>query len=209
MMEIIDCIQGTEGWYRARLGLLTASNFQTILVPIGPKGGIPAGRKTLLYKLAGELVTGELMDNYENDYMKDGKDGEEEARDYYAFQTDATPERVGFIRNGPKGCSPDALIGNNGVLEIKRKVAHLMVELLLKDEFPSEHVAQTQGNLWVTEREWIDLAIYHPKMPMFLKRSYRNEVYIAKLSAAVDRFNAELHETVEKIRRYGAREMAA
>lgn len=203
MMRIVDCEQGSPEWYRARLGLPTASNFQTIMVPIGPRGGVPEGRKTLLFKLAGEIITGELMDNYSNAHMERGKTMEGEARNYYSFMTDTEPQRVGFIVNGPKGCSPDSLIGADGMLEIKTELPHLLIETLLKDEFPTKHRAQTQGQLWVAERDWIDLVIYWPKMPPFIKRASRDEIYIRTLSDAVDRFNDELQATVARIRQFG------
>ena len=63
---------------------------------------------------------------------------------------------------------------------------------------------QCQGALWIAEREWIDIGCYWPKLPLFVKRAYRDEDYIRTLADAVDRFNDELGETVERIRRYGA-----
>jgi hypothetical protein len=89
------------------------------------------------------------------------------------------------------------------MLEIKTKLPHLMIECILKDEFPAEHKAQCQGALWVAEREWIDIAVYWPKMPLFVKRATRDEDYIKKLSDAVDAFNDELDAVVERIRLYG------
>ena len=117
--------------------------------------------------------------------------------------------RVGFVRNGRKGCSPDALLGIAGMLEIKTKLPHLLNDVILKDEFPPEHKAQCQGGLWVCEREWIDIAIYWPGLPLFRKRAYRDEAYIANLAAEVNRFNVELLETVEKISSYGSRRVRA
>ncbi len=200
-MKIYDCEQGSIEWHSCRLGLPTASMFATVLAK-GRDGGASVTRKQYLLKLAGEVLTGELMDSYTNAHMERGKEMEAEARDAYAFITDHAPERIGFIVNGPKGCSPDSLIGKSGILEVKTKLPHLLLEVLLKDEFPAEHKAQCQGALWIAEREWIDIAVYWPKLPLFVKRAYRDEDYIKKLSAAVDAFNDELAATIECVRRY-------
>jgi hypothetical protein len=199
MMQIIDCEQGTEGWFRARMGMPTASEFATVMAS-GRSGGESKTRRTYMLKLAGEILTGEPMENYSNAHMERGKIMEDEARGTYALLHDADPQRVGFIVNGPKGCSPDSLLGNDGMLEVKTKLPHLALDCLLKGEFPAEHVAQCQGALWVAEREWIDIAVYWPKLPLFVKRAYRDEIYIKKLSDAVDEFNAELAEIVSRVR---------
>lgn len=202
MMQIIECEQGSPEWHQARLGLPTASEFKTI-IGIKKDAREKVTRRTYLLKLAGEIIIGEPAENYSNGHMERGKIMEDEARDMYAFMTDADPKRVGFIRNGHKGCSPDSLLNANGVLEIKTKLPHLAIECLLKDEFPAEHKAQCQGALWVTEREWIDIAVYWPKLPLFTKRAHRDESYIRDIAQAVADFNDELAEMVEKVRRYG------
>lgn len=204
MIEILDCEQNSEEWYRARAGMPTASEFSTVMAK--GEGKI---RRTYMLKLAGEILTGEPMESYSNAHMERGKLMEAEARNLYSFMTDNEPRQVGFIRNGPKGCSPDSLIGNDGMLEIKTKLPHLMIETILRDDFPPEHKAQCQGALWVAERDFIDIAIYWPKLPLFTKRAYRDATYISNLASEVDRFNVELAQTVDKIRRYGSMEKAA
>lgn len=169
----------------------------------GRGGGGSKTRRTYMLKLAGEIVTGEVQEDFSSVHTERGHEMEPDARNMYALMTDAQPELVGFIRNGQKGGSPDSLIGKNGLLEIKTKLPHLLIDVLLKDEFPPEHKAQCQGNLWVSEREWIDIAVYWPKLPLFIKRAYRDEAYIADMSRAVDAFNSELAEVVEKVRKYG------
>ncbi len=199
-LEIINCEQGSISWFAARMGIPTASEFSTVMAA-GKGGGESKTRKTYMLKLAGEIITGEPMESFSNGAMERGKIMEDEARNFYSFMTDADPVQVGFIRNGQKGCSPDSLLGTDGMLEIKTKAPHLAIETILKDkEFLPEHKAQCQGALWVAEREWIDLAVYWPKVPLFVKRAYRDEDYITKLSAAVDAFNSELQEIVAKVR---------
>lgn len=126
-MEIINCEQGTPEWFKARAGMPTASEFQTVLMN-GRGGGESKTRKTYMLKLAGEIITGEPMEQYTNVHMERGKIMEDEARGLYAFLKDAEPERVGFIVNGPKGCSPDSLIGDKGMIEIKTALPHILID---------------------------------------------------------------------------------
>ena len=209
MLTVYDCEQGSEDWFRARMGIPTASEFGTVLAPrAGSEGKM---RRTYLHKLAGEIITGEPMEKYSNAHMERGHAMEAEARSLYAFMFDADPTQIGFLRNGQKGCSPDSLIGDAGMLEIKTKLPHLLIDCILKDDFPAEHKAQCQGALWVAEREWVDIAVYWPRMPLFVKRAYRDEEYISKLSDAIDAFNADLAAVVDRIKAYGvgpAREAA-
>lgn len=201
-IEIIDVEQGTEEWFSARAGIPTASEFSTVMAS-GKGGAESKTRRTYMLKLAGEVITGEVQDGYSNAHTDRGHAMEPDARNMYSLMTDAEPQLIGFIRNGQKGASPDALIGDNGMLELKTKLPHLLIDILMRDEFPADHKAQCQGALWVAEREWIDIAVYWPKLPLFIKRAYRDEAYIANLSSEVDRFNDELAGVVEKVRKYG------
>lgn len=193
-MQIITCAQNSEEWLRARAGIPTASQFSTVLAK-----GEGKTRRTYMLKLAGEIITGEPMEGFSNEHTERGHAMEDEARDLYAFQTGAQLDRVGFIKDGRKGASPDSLIGTDGGAEIKTKLPHLLIEILLKGEVPPEHKAQIQGTLWVAKRQWWDIAIYWPKMPLFVKRMERDEAYIQKLATEVDRFNAELDDVVAQI----------
>lgn len=208
MMQIVDCEQGSPEWFAARAGMPTASEFSTILAS-GRGGGDSKMRRTYMRKLAGEIITGLPAESFSNGYMERGKAMEDEARRAYAFIADVDPQQVGFIVNGPKGCSPDSLIGSDGALEIKTKAPHLLIDVLEADVLPPEHKAQCQGVLWVAEREWIDLAVYFTGMPLFVKRATRDEEYIRKLAAEVDAFNEELARVVEKVRRYGQTDVRA
>jgi hypothetical protein len=137
-----------------------------------------------------------------NRYTERGKAMEDEARNHYAFMENVEPVRVGFIRNGPVGCSPDSLVGERGGLELKTKLPHLMVDCLTRDAkwFPPEHKWQLQGFLWVAEREWIDLSCYWPKMPPFIRHIPRDEGMISALATKVGIFNAELGALVDRLR---------
>lgn len=201
-LQIINCEQGTEEWRQARAGIPTASMFSAVMAS-GRGGGESKTRAKYMRQLAGEIITGQPMEGFSNVHTERGHVMEPEARELYAFANGVEPEQVGFIRNGQKGCSPDSLIGSDGLLEIKTKLPDLLIEVLERDEFPPEHKAQCQGALWVAEREWIDITVYWPAMPVFIKRAYRDEKYITDMADAVDRFNDELAALVERIRKYG------
>ncbi len=210
MLEICDVVQGTEEWRRARAGVPTASEFSTVMATKGRgEGGISAGRRKYMLRLAGEIITGEPMESFSNGYLERGKTMEPEARNYYAFMTGEEPKLIGFMRDTKKrcGCSPDSLIGEDGLLEIKTHAPDILAEMLFKDEFPPEHRAQTQGQLYVSDREWIELICYWPKMPPFIKWACRDEPYIRQIAEAVNRFNDELDDVVARLRSYGG-EMA-
>lgn len=196
-VEIFDVEQGTDDWMQCRLGLPTASKFATVMAK-----GEGKTRNEYMRKLAGEILTGEPMESFTNAHMERGRVMEDEARELYAFVHDADIRRVGFIKNGAKGGSPDSLVGNDGGLEIKTALAHIQIERLLRGDLPPEHKAQVHGNIWVAERDWWDFCSYWPKLPLLKVRVYRDEAYIKQLSDAVDAFNDELAALVDRIRRY-------
>lgn len=200
-MEIFDDIeQETPEWLEIRKGLPTASMFKEVMAKKGPRGGIPKGRQTYMYKLAGEIISGEPMDNYTNFHMDRGSENESEARDLYAFLRDVEPVQVGFIRNGNCGTSPDALIGDDGLWENKDAFAHIQIERLLKGVLPPEHKPQAQGQLMVSQRSWVDWMSHSRGLPPLIIRVERDELYIAALKIDINEFVNELDELVEKIR---------
>lgn len=200
MIEIFDMDQGGNEWAQARLGIPTASKFATVMAK--GEGKI---RSEYMRKLAGEIVTGEPMDNFVSAHMERGKAMEDEARDLYAFIHDAEIRRVGFIRNGKKGASPDSLVGTEGGLEIKTALPHIQIERLLRGDLPSEHKAQVQGNIWLAERDYWDFCSYWPKLPLLTVRVFRDDIYIKNMAGEIDRFNDELASMVETIRNYDRR----
>lgn len=181
-------------WYETRAGLPTASQFHCILA----KGEGKTRRKYLM-KLLGEQITRKSEETYSNGHMERGKIMEEEARNLYAFLNDVEPESIGFMTNDIAGCSPDAGVGANGLLEIKTRLQSLQCELLLDGRVPNEHKAQIQGELWISEREFVDFFSYCPGLKPFQSRVYRDERYISELKIAVEDFNAELQELKRKI----------
>jgi len=191
MIEVFNMPQGSDEWYEVRRGIVTASEFGTLLMQ-GRGGGDSKTRRTYMLKLMGERLTGDPMYRYTNDHMERGHDQEPAARELYAFQADVEPQAVGFIKNGSVGCSPDSIVGDDGMVEIKTKLAHLHLDVLLGGTVPTEHMAQIQGQLWVAERQWCDFVSYCPKLPLFVKRVERDEAFIERIAKAVDLFEREL-----------------
>lgn len=204
-MQILEDIeQGTPEWFACRAGIPTASKFATVMAK-----GEGKTRSEYMRKLAGEIVTGEPSEQFSNAHTDRGNAMEDEARETYAFINSAEIKRVGFIRSGNKGASPDSLIGANGGLEIKTALPHIQIDRLQRDRLPPEHKAQVQGNLWVAEREFWDFVSYWPKLPMLQVRVYRDEDFIKAMSDEIDRFNDELAQLVEWLRSYGVEQREA
>jgi hypothetical protein len=213
-MIVHECEQNSPQWYAVKVGVPSASSFSDVLAK-----GEGKTRKAYMHRLAAERLTGEFSETYSNGFIDGGHVVEDEIRNAYAFLHDASPTRVGFVTldDGSAGCSPDSLVGETGGLEIKSALPNLVVGYIEADRFPAEHKAQVQGTLWITGREWWDIAI-GPRagkgtearvptgIPLFVKRAYRDQSYIDNLAAEVDRFNFELGQLVERIRRYGAPE---
>ena len=192
-LEIFNCAQGDPAWFEARRGIPTASRFADVLA----KGQGITRRKYLL-TLAGEAITGDVAESYSNAHMERGHIMEADARNLYSFAHDVEPELVGFMRRGRAGASPDSLVGTDGLLEIKSKLPHLLLDVLDKGKLPPEHVAQVQGQLWVSGRNWCDFVAYWPKLPLFCVRVERDDAYIATLSQAVADFVGELDSYIAK-----------
>lgn len=201
-LQIIECEQSSPEWYAARAGIPTASEFATVMAKGKTKGSPSVTRRKYMLQLIGERLTGQPMENYNNAHMERGKVMEDEARDLYAMLNDCEPQRVGFMRRGEAGASPDSLIGSTGLLEVKTKLPHLQIEVLLAKRLPPEHVAQVQGQLWISGREWVDFVSYWPGLPIFVTRVQRDETYIATIKAEVDDFLAEMADIINQLQEY-------
>lgn len=194
MVEIIECEQGSPEWHAARCGIVTASRLKDVMAE-----GDGKMRSKYMRELASERMRGWVEDGYSNAHMERGHEQEDEARRSFAFEHAITPIRVGFIKNGRVGCSPDSLIGDDGGLEIKTALGHIQIERLKSGKLPSEHKAQVQGSLWITGRKWWSFVSYSPDLPLMHDRVERDEAYIARIAAAVDAFNTELDALVASL----------
>ena len=197
-MEIIDCVQGTEEWFEARLGFVTASNFAKVMAK-----GQGKTRKLYMHKIAAERLTGLIEEGYYDKNMQNGNVVEDEARDYYAMANDCIVNQVGFVkRDDDIGGSPDGLIGEDGIIETKCPLSSTHVANIISGKMPTTYIPQVQGLLWITERQWCDFVSYDPKViarPMFTVRVERDAEYIKKLAGQVGLFVAEMKEKIKKI----------
>ncbi len=192
--------QGSVEWFQARCGKVTASRFKDVLAKI--KSGEAAVRKNYKAQLVVERLTNTAQETYTNAAMQYGTETEPQARAAYEFKTDNIVTEIGFIPHAEllAGCSPDGLIAEDGGVEIKcpfQSAVH--IETLLNG-VPSEHIAQIQGSMWITGRQWWDFVSYDGRMPahlqLYIKRIERDGKYIADLEAEVIAFLKEV-ETLE------------
>jgi len=193
-LTIYDFEQGSAEWHQARCGVVTASRFKDVLAE-----GDGKMRGKYLRELASETIRGWVEDGYSNEHMARGQEQEDDARRAFAFEHAIEPIRVGFIRRGRVGCSPDSLIGEDGGLEIKSALGHIQIDRLQRGRLPPEHIAQVQGSLWVTGRKWWSFVSYSPDLPLMHVRVERDEEYIARLAKAVDAFTSELDALVASL----------
>ena len=121
----------------------------------------------------------------------------------YAFEKDANVEHVGFVRSTIMacGCSPDGFVGHDGLVEFKSMNPPGLIEVLESNVAPKGHNPQIQGQLWITGRQWCDLVIGWPKMPLFISRVFRDEPFMANLSRELQTFNSDVQELVRRLER--------
>lgn len=192
-MQILNLEQGTPEWLEARLGIVTMSKVGSLLVNGKSTSGLGKDAYTYMNQLLGERITGELDDSFQgNRHTERGHALEPLAKELYTGLTGNAVEEVGIILNRGAGYSPDGLVGSDGLIEIKTKLPKYQVEVLLANEIPKEHIAQCQGGLWVSEREWLDFVSYWPGMPLFVKRAYRDEKMISTIAKRVEAFYEEM-----------------
>lgn len=200
-MEIFwDIEQGTEEWHELRRGIVTASEFSTVLAHgKGGKGTPSVTRRKYMLTLISDRIGGAPSDGYSNRQMERGKAMEADAlRLYHALH--AEPTRVGFVkRNDDVGCSPDAFVGDSGMVQVKTAEPAIQLERVLKPALPAEHVCQVQGELWVCEREWSDFVSYWPGLPLMVTRVYRDETQIKSIELGVEMFLNEMQELMAQL----------
>lgn len=200
--------QGSAAWFELRKGLPTASEFHKVMAKVGPRGGTSSKeyvqRAQYMRVLAGEIVTDEPHEAewVGNRHTERGKEREDEARALYAMKHDVDPSRVGFVKNGNCGCSPDSFVTDVGGLEIKDVIPHRQIERLQDGTLPGEHKWQVIGSLLVCEdREWWDFVSHSRGLPLFEVRTYREKVQteLAELRAGIDKFCEERDALVKWI----------
>lgn len=200
MQIITEIEQGSDEWLALRLGIVTMSELECILVNGKGDGGFGVAAFTYMDQLIGERITGEAAElPFTTRATARGHELEAVARGLYESLEEVQTSQAAIILNHGAGYSPDSLVGDAGLTEIKTKLPKFQVAVILSGEVPKDHIAQCQGGLWVAEREWIDFVSYWPGMPLFVKRMYRDEKYIRNVSERVQRFNEMLEDRMARV----------
>ena len=203
MPVVHDVQQNGPEWLQLRLGRPCSSEFDKIYTRTGKRSRqVDALRNRLLV----EWITGAPVESIQTAYMQIGHERENESANAYSFKTGVELHRVGFITNdaGTYGASPDRLIGDDGILELKNPSAPVHVGYLLAQDIDDDYFVQIQGQMLVTERLYVDIASYCPGFPLVTVRVERDEKYIRLLDTALAEFCERLDEAKrELMERYG------
>ena len=201
-----ELTQGSEAWHQARLGKVTASRVADVIAKT--KSGPAASRKNYLAELVAERLTGQPTESFMNAAMKWGIDTEPQARAAYEFFRDATVEEVGFVEHATiamTGASPDGLVGDNGMVEIKCPNTATHIDTLLTETIPGKYLTQMQWQMACADRAWCDFVSFDPRMPadlqLYVKRVERDDHMIKALGEAVTEFLAELDGKVAALQK--------
>lgn len=180
----MDIEQRSEEWFNQRLGIPTASNYSQLITS---KGEPSRQARTYIDKLIAQRLTGKRESSFTTEHIERGIEMEPRAVAWYEFERDVEVVETGFHRHPEldTGCSPDGLVGEDGLLEIKCPAPHTHVKYLRAEKVPTEYYPQVQGQIWVMGREWCDFLSFHPEMPKLLIRVERDEQFIAALEEQV------------------------
>lgn len=199
--------QRTTEWFDARLGKITASRFGDVMTKAKSGKGLSAKAESYLLELVTEIMTGDSK-QIESASLDWGTFTEENACEEYEVLNFVEVEKVGFIQHPEYekvGGSPDGLVGDKGIIEIKcpfNSANH--ISYLFSEKLPGAYYAQIQGNLWITEREWCDFISFDPRVldqtkRMIIKRVERDEKYITDLEESINNFLQVYEERVQLI----------
>lgn len=197
-----DYEQGSIQWMNARCGLLTASEFDRIITPT-LKIAANAKERAHLWELAAQRITRYVEPHYISDAMLRGQSDEITARELYAKHFAPVTE-CGFVTNGKwgftLGCSPDGLVGDDGLIEVKSRGQRFQVETICNffddGSTPDDFTLQVQGQLLVTERKWCDLISYSGGLPMVTMRVFPDPAVQDAILDAAAKFEARINEVV-------------
>lgn len=198
-MEIIrDIEQGSPEWFSHRLGSIGGSSIASVVA-----GGKGKTRSALLYRLAGEILSGEKYEGYTNHHMERGLELEAEARALYEFQTDNTVEQVALVKMSDHiHYSPDGLIDPDGLLEIKCTIPSVHVETIYTDKIDGKYIKQMQWGMFVCKRKWCDFVSYSPSVkakPIFIKRVKFDSDMASELWAGAQNFIDEMEQIIKRV----------
>ena len=194
-----DVRQYSEEYDRLKLGIPTSSNFHKIITPHGKRS-----RQWREYAclLIAERILQRRIEFYRSPAMERGVIVEAEAADWYEFDHDVTVQPVGFITDDEHtvGCSPDRLVGDDGLLEIKAPLPHTQVDYWLSGAVNERFWPQLQGQLYVSQRRWVDLLCWHDVLPKIVMRVEPDAAFIKALDRELQSFNFFIERVMEKIR---------
>ena len=204
-----DIVQGTAEWHAIRCGKVTASKVADIVART--KTGYSASRANYAAQLIIERLTGVQTEGFTSAAMQWGKETEPEARSAYEFNRAETVTEIGFVLHpsiGDAGASPDGLVGEDGLVEIKCPNSATHIETLDGANVPAAYVTQMQWQMACTGRKWCDFVSYDPRMPewgrFFCVRVHRDDAVIADLEREVVAFLNEVRGKVASLeRRHG------
>lgn len=197
----MDVLQGTNEWQALRLGKVTASRIADLMART--RTGWGTSRTNYMAELVAERLTGVKSEGFSNAAIKWGLEMEPQARDAYVFFADADVTQIGFVdhpRIAMTGASPDGLVGDAGLVEIKCPLTATHIETLLTASVREKYLFQMQWQMACTGRQWCDFVSYDPRMPermrYFCQRVPRNDRLIADLEREVSEF---LREVADKV----------
>ena len=198
-MKIYNFEHRTEDWYNIRNGKMTASNAETIIAN-------GKGLETYIYNLMAEYYSSAEKENYINADMQRGIDLEPEAKIEFQFYTGLDIKEVGCVElNEYILASPDGLIGDDGLIEIKCPNDSIYFKLLLSNNIKPEYIAQMQMQMYVTERQYCYFVSYNPNFEksLYIKKINRDEEMIDKLKKGLERGTQLIKEIKENFRKVG------
>ena len=196
--------QRTEEWFAARCGKVTASRVADIIAKI--KTGPSASRENYLAQLVCERMTGKPAESYSNAAMQWGTEQEPFARAAYEAAKDVLVEEVGFVSHPTienAGASPDGLVGEFGLVEIKAPQSSTHIQTLLDQKIPEKYIIQMQWQMACTKREWCDFVSFDPRMgdglQLFIKRVEYHPMYVAELEKEVIYFLMDVEDKINRL----------
>ena len=209
-----EIVQGSPEWHALRIGKVTASRVSDVIAKT--KTGWGASRANYMAELIAERLTGEPAEKFTNAAMAWGTEKEPDARAAYEFFRDAQVSEIAFVDHpviGMTGASPDGLVGDHGLVEIKCPNTATHLDTLLTQAIPSKYVTQMLWQMACTGRQWCDFVSYDPRLPetmsLFVKRVDRDDKLIASLEKDVAEFLAELDLKLAQLDTlYGVKEAA-
>lgn len=197
--------QGTQEWLQERAGKVTASRIADLMARTAKGWG--ASRANYAAQIVAERLTGTVAQSFTNAAMIHGTETEPEARRAYEFFVDRDVQQVGFIPHpsiAMAGASPDGLVGEDGLLELKCPNTATHIETLLNGTIPDKYLKQMMFQMACTGRAWCDFASFDNRLPermrLFVKRVERDEAEIASIEAHVIDFLTEVETTVARLR---------